>query len=802
MLNNAIAGSGVNALSNADANIRQRGATRVTLPGYGGAAFDTTAVANYFAGRDIDGTYNVTANNSGLTVNDGYHNTPGGANCTPGAASVDDVVASSAARAQSALGADPSAASIAIRDTLYAPDEAGPGAGAYILSKEDLTAMVAVAIDRWKNAGVEGERLARLESLKVELSDLEAGQLVVTTPTEIIIDPTASEYGWFLDANSSGESEFEGRNDILRAKARSAAAGRMDLLTAITRAMGFVLEHENINRASYRHWYRDNTLLPSMRRVPSFNIEIPAPVRQYPLPSRDGNQISVTPGKADSQNSIARATELDVASPASAAIFNPAGFSLKDAASKAAFVPMSGETVTRNIGSIPAGKSVTITFRVTIDNPFPDGLCEVVNQGTVTADGGISLVTDDPDTGAPGDATRTTLPAAATITCPADITVNADNGLCSAVVTYSTTSTGCPVPTVVCSPASGSAFPKGATTVTCTASNNSGPDATCTFTVTVNDTQNPTITCPSNVSVQTSGSCEVVNYPAPTANDNCPGVAVVCSPPSGHCFPLGTTTVTCTATDTSNNTAQCTFTVHVMAVCSIACPASFTVGNDANQCGAVVTYPAPTPTGDCGAITCSPSSGSFFPVGTTTVNCSTGTGATCSFTVTVNDTQNPTITCPANITQPTTTGCAVVNYPAPTASDNCPGVAVVCSPPSGFCFNPGTTTVNCTATDAAGNTATCSFTVTVQDCAITCPANITVSNDPGQCGAAVNYPAASTTGTCGTVTCSPSSGTFFPKGTTTVTCTTQSGPKLLVYRHGQRHSAAFDYLPGELNGEY
>jgi hypothetical protein len=59
----------------------------------------------------------------------------------------------------------------------------------------------------------------------------------------------------------------------------------------------------------------------------------------------------------------------------------------------------------------------------------------------------------------------------------------------------------------------------------------------------------------------------VVTYPAPVASDNCPGVTASCNPPSGSCLPVGTTTVTCTATDTSGNTATCTFTVTVFNVC-------------------------------------------------------------------------------------------------------------------------------------------------------------------------------------------------------------------------------------------
>ncbi len=150
--------------------------------------------------------------------------------------------------------------------------------------------------------------------------------------------------------------------------------------------------------------------------------------------------------------------------------------------------------------------------------------------------------------------------------------------------------------------------------------------------------------------------------------------------------------------------------------CLITCPPNMIVSNNANQCGAVVNYPAPTSNGACGPITASPASGSFFPVGLTTVTVSTFSGPSCTFTIRVNDTQPPTITCPANITTGNTTGqCgAVVNF-SPVASDNCPGVVVTSSPASGSTFPIGTTTVSSTATDASGNTATCSFTVTVTD---------------------------------------------------------------------------------------
>ncbi|MBI3949247.1 MAG: HYR domain-containing protein [Acidobacteria bacterium] len=315
---------------------------------------------------------------------------------------------------------------------------------------------------------------------------------------------------------------------------------------------------------------------------------------------------------------------------------------------------------------------------------------------------------------------ETTLP---TISCPANVVTTTAPGQCSAVVNYPapTANDNCAVQSVACSPASGSTFPKGTTTVNCTVTDTSGNTKSCSFTVMVNNMQPPTIACPADVNATTNPgqNCAVVNYPAPTASDNCPGVTKSCSPPSGTCFPLGSTTVTCTATDAASNQAACTFTVNVqMQTCAITCPPDQTVntGPNATQCGAVVSYPAPTTTGNCGTVTCTPPSGSFFPRGTTTVNCTTAAGPNCSFTVRVVDNTPPVITnCPPNLALIANLGtdCAVGTFPLPTASDNCPGVTRTCSPPSGTCFPLGTTTVTCTARDTSGNTASCAFTVMV-----------------------------------------------------------------------------------------
>ncbi len=295
------------------------------------------------------------------------------------------------------------------------------------------------------------------------------------------------------------------------------------------------------------------------------------------------------------------------------------------------------------------------------------------------------------------------------------------------------------------------------------------------------------ISCPANMSVSNDPSqCgAVVAYPAPITTGSCG--TVTCSPPSGSVFQVGTTTVNCS----SQAGPSCSFTVTVVDTEApvLTCQANIVRGNDTSQCGATVSYGAPTVTDNCGSgvgkVICSPASGSSFPVGTTTLTCSATDGAgnrgSCSFTVTINDTQAPTIACPANVVAPSAPGLcsATVSYAAPTISDNCSGATVVCTPPSGSTFVKGVTAVSCIATDAAGNTATCGFTVTVNDTeapAIACASNVTADATTlqgGGPGTVVTFAAPTASDNCSSVgapTCSPASGSFFAVGTTTVTC--------------------------------
>jgi gliding motility-associated-like protein len=136
----------------------------------------------------------------------------------------------------------------------------------------------------------------------------------------------------------------------------------------------------------------------------------------------------------------------------------------------------------------------------------------------------------------------------------------------------------------------------------------------------------------------------------------------------------------------------------------------------------------------------------------------------------------PTIKgCPTNITVNAGGSCdAIATWTAPTFTDNCTGGTLTSTKSPGASFSKGNTVVTYTATDASGNTATCSFTVTVNDKAspvITgCPSDI-IMNAGNGCNAVVNWTPPGFTDNCpgATIVSSKEPGTSFPVGPTTVT---------------------------------
>jgi uncharacterized repeat protein (TIGR01451 family) len=92
-----------------------------------------------------------------------------------------------------------------------------------------------------------------------------------------------------------------------------------------------------------------------------------------------------------------------------------------------------------------------------------------------------------------------------------------------------------------------------------------GNVGTCILTLSVVDQTPPRIDCPPDMTVTASDSSGAVVTYNVSVSDNCdPSPELVCVPPPGSTFPIGTTNVTCVATDASGNSTMCTFQVTVM----------------------------------------------------------------------------------------------------------------------------------------------------------------------------------------------------------------------------------------------
>jgi len=82
-----------------------------------------------------------------------------------------------------------------------------------------------------------------------------------------------------------------------------------------------------------------------------------------------------------------------------------------------------------DVGTVLVGTDVTITFQVLIDQPFPSGVSQVSNQGSVASAELPDVPTDDPDTGTPDDPTVSPVQAAPILDVEKFDTLSGDNDL-------------------------------------------------------------------------------------------------------------------------------------------------------------------------------------------------------------------------------------------------------------------------------------------------------------------------------------------------------------------------------------
>ncbi|MEL6659497.1 MAG: HYR domain-containing protein [Bacteroidota bacterium] len=310
-----------------------------------------------------------------------------------------------------------------------------------------------------------------------------------------------------------------------------------------------------------------------------------------------------------------------------------------------------------------------------------------------------------------------------------DITVNLDaNGSLSILpedIDNGSTA-NCGLETLTLDVSSFSCDNTGDNTVTLTVEDDEGNSSSCSATVSVEDNEAPEFSiCPPALQV----NCNETLFYTIDASDNCAVGSITQTEglPPNSVFPLGVTTNTYVATDAAGNSTSCTFTVTGVdnQAPVISCPAPITVDAQSGTCSAVVTFEDAAATDNCSTATISLTeglaSGSAFPVGTTTntftATDESGNNTSCSFTVTVSDTEVPVLTCPTDITVNTDAGLcsAVVNFEV-SSSDNCnSSITQLSGLPSGSSFPLGTTTNIYLATDEAGNDVSCRFLVIVQD---------------------------------------------------------------------------------------
>lgn len=237
--------------------------------------------------------------------------------------------------------------------------------------------------------------------------------------------------------------------------------------------------------------------------------------------------------------------------------------------------------------------------------------------------------------------------------------------------------------------------------------------------LTVQDPTQPFINAPSNVVAKCSGpegTKVSFNVTASDQYDQAP--KIVCEPPSGSNFPIGTSQVKCTAWDYRGNTNVTYFTVQVVGTCdqgciAIDCPPDMHV-QLGSQSTAKVDFTVTaknTCTGQPYPVYCKPPSGSEFPLGTNTVTCVASVGGAseqCQFNVIVEGAAPPVLQLPPQITTIQVTngqgqaGSRVFFHVNAISAANLK-TSLEISPPPGSFFPPGTNHVTVFAEDVLGN---------------------------------------------------------------------------------------------------
>ncbi|MDB4870709.1 MAG: hypothetical protein JWL97_1713 [Gemmatimonadales bacterium] len=323
------------------------------------------------------------------------------------------------------------------------------------------------------------------------------------------------------------------------------------------------------------------------------------------------------------------------------------------------------------------------------------------------------------------------------VNAPADISTRIAHGATSAteVVGSPVAADNCPDVSLAGARSDGAdlsaPYPVGTTTIKWTATDASGNIGSAEQKIAVNVNTPPVIEAPTMLVFNTDpGVCAaVVNVATPGVTDDIAGSTVLPLRSDGltlsAAYPKGVTSITWTATDADGATAAAsqTVTVNDGEKPSINMPSNVSSGNDHGLASAVVSIGKPSAVDNCREVTVDGARNDGaaldapYNVGTTlitwTAKDAAGNTAAASQSVTVLDVEAPTITVPANIRLSATSPSGAPATYTVLFDDNVRVMESSCTPASGSIFPMGSKSVVCNASDAAGNSVSRSFTVTV-----------------------------------------------------------------------------------------
>jgi len=383
--------------------LRQRTGTTFNLQNFAGNG----AVAS-----DITTWVNTTKSNVGTTdivIGTAFSNAP--SNCGTATLPSGPVSALSSEKGgTSAMTADPGADDG--NDELFAGGVTEPDkAKVTKLTTAELNWIVQQALARWETAGISAEDVARLQTASFNIADLKGLRLATAKSGQITIDESAAGYGWFVDLSPSDDAEFDlpvpGRE--LQLTEDSLAFGKIDLLTVVMRQLGRMLnEKPSVGRAALMQ----NSLSTGVRRLPdSQGITLGrgriARKEQSTREKTLASQVRTDSAHKKAGIPSSAVSNMNARSNSTAKLSR--GLMHHAVRNSTTSLSSMAVDVSLSIGTLPAGKTTTIVFNVTVNNPYLGATNQVSNQGTVSGANFSSVLTDDPDAVGTANPTLTTI---------------------------------------------------------------------------------------------------------------------------------------------------------------------------------------------------------------------------------------------------------------------------------------------------------------------------------------------------------------------------------------------------------